>query len=76
LRVSALRDKNPTDSKWTNSTTSPHFQNGGGLESLEDTVSRLREDKGYVVLDGELLKLWSRRFEWGGGIGGAGEVSL
>ena len=38
-----------------------------GLEDLEDTVSRLREDEGYVVINGELLKLWSRRFEWGGG---------
>jgi hypothetical protein len=42
-------------------------RNGRGLEDLEDTVSRLREDEGYIVLDGELLKLWSRRIEWGGG---------
>ena len=42
-------------------------KDGQGLEDLEDTVSKLREDQGYVVLDGELLKLWSRRYEWGGG---------
>ena len=41
-------------------------KDGQGLESLEDRVSRLREDEGYFVINGELLKLWSRRFEWGG----------
>jgi hypothetical protein len=40
-------------------------KNGQGLEELEDTVSKLREDEGYVVLNGELLKLWSRRYAWG-----------
>ena len=42
-------------------------KDGQGLEDLEDTVSRLREDEGYVVINGELLRPWSRRFEWGGG---------
>lgn len=33
------------------------------LESLEDTVSKLREDCGYFVINGGLLKLWSRRYD-------------
>ena len=35
-------------------------KDGHGLESLEDTVSKLREDEGYFVFNGGLLKLWSR----------------
>lgn len=36
-------------------------KDGQGLEDLEDTVSRLREDEGYFVINGGLLRLWSRR---------------
>ena len=42
-------------------------KDGQGLEDLEDTVSRLREDDGYFVINGGLLRLWSGRYEWGGG---------
>jgi hypothetical protein len=41
-------------------------KDGPGLESLEDTVSKLREDEGYFVFNGGLLRLWSRRYWWAG----------
>jgi hypothetical protein len=37
-------------------------KDGPGLESLEDTVSKLPEDEGYSVFNGGLLRLWSRRY--------------
>jgi hypothetical protein len=37
-------------------------KDGPGRENLEDTVSKLREDEGYFVFNGRLLKLWSRRY--------------
>jgi hypothetical protein len=42
-------------------------KDGQGLEDLEDTVSKLREDEGYIVLNQELLKLWSRCYHYGWG---------